>query len=136
FLPYTGLLQVVAGGDHTCALQADGGPFCWGANDSGQIGDTTTTERRAPVSLPSFTLNIDPAVLLSRNSRVTTVNIVATCAAGGHLLVNVTLSQGAVSGSGSGQGDCTGKLEKYPVTVPAQGSDGFTAGPARLDAEG
>ncbi|MBN1655656.1 MAG: hypothetical protein JXA30_17965 [Deltaproteobacteria bacterium] len=29
---------VSAGGDHTCAIKADGRLFCWGANNSGQIG--------------------------------------------------------------------------------------------------
>lgn len=44
----TDTLQIVAGGDHSCALRADGTVICWGANYSGQLGDGTTTNRLAP----------------------------------------------------------------------------------------
>jgi alpha-tubulin suppressor-like RCC1 family protein len=44
-----GIQSVVAGGQHTCALLASGGVSCWGANESGQLGDGTTTERHTPV---------------------------------------------------------------------------------------
>jgi alpha-tubulin suppressor-like RCC1 family protein len=40
--------SVYPGGDHTCALDAGGVAYCWGANDKGQIGDSTTTPRPTP----------------------------------------------------------------------------------------
>ena len=43
------LLQVDAGGEHTCGIGDDGKTYCWGDNDSGQLGDGTTgTDRTTP----------------------------------------------------------------------------------------
>jgi alpha-tubulin suppressor-like RCC1 family protein len=40
---------IVAGGSHTCLLDAGGSVQCWGANDFGQLGDGTQTDRLSPV---------------------------------------------------------------------------------------
>ncbi len=40
--------HIAAGNGHTCALDAAGHALCWGANDGGQLGDFTTTERPNP----------------------------------------------------------------------------------------
>ncbi|MFM2106106.1 MAG: hypothetical protein RL338_1138 [Chloroflexota bacterium] len=45
----SGFTEVVAGQRHTCAIDATGGVWCWGANDYGQLGDLTTTNRSSPV---------------------------------------------------------------------------------------
>ena len=48
-LPNGQIAQLTAGAAHTCALQVNGGLYCWGFNASGQLGDGTTTMRTAPV---------------------------------------------------------------------------------------
>jgi alpha-tubulin suppressor-like RCC1 family protein len=41
---------LVAGDNHTCGLTADSTAYCWGLNNFGQLGDSTTeTKRAAPV---------------------------------------------------------------------------------------
>ena len=42
---------VSAGGNHSCALNTDGGVKCWGQNAYGQLGDNSTTQRTAPVNV-------------------------------------------------------------------------------------
>jgi alpha-tubulin suppressor-like RCC1 family protein len=37
-----------AGSMHSCAVRANGDAYCWGLNDSGQLGDGTTTDRVIP----------------------------------------------------------------------------------------
>lgn len=46
--------QLAAGAEHTCALLEDASIKCWGKNDSGQLGDGTTTDSLAPVIVPEL----------------------------------------------------------------------------------
>jgi alpha-tubulin suppressor-like RCC1 family protein len=41
---------VVVGGTHSCSLGSDGTALCWGANDTGQLGDGSRSHRVAPAS--------------------------------------------------------------------------------------
>ena len=46
--------EVATGGTHTCARTADGTLWCWGSNDSGQLGDGTTDDRAIPLPVTSL----------------------------------------------------------------------------------
>jgi alpha-tubulin suppressor-like RCC1 family protein len=45
------VLMLEAGGFHTCALMDDATVRCWGQNNNGQLGDTTTMEQPTPVQV-------------------------------------------------------------------------------------
>jgi alpha-tubulin suppressor-like RCC1 family protein len=42
------IVAVTAGSDFTCGVAESGDAYCWGANDRGQLGDSTRTDRPAP----------------------------------------------------------------------------------------
>jgi alpha-tubulin suppressor-like RCC1 family protein len=43
--------QISAGGDHTCGIQTDGGLWCWGRNDHGQLGLGGRAHRFVPTQV-------------------------------------------------------------------------------------
>lgn len=50
------VVELAAGGSHTCAIRSDGGVWCWGSNHDGTVGNddsTTTTDQHVPT--PAFT---------------------------------------------------------------------------------
>jgi alpha-tubulin suppressor-like RCC1 family protein len=47
----SGIIELVARGDHTCALTSAGGVMCWGRNSEGELGDGTITDHNAPVNV-------------------------------------------------------------------------------------
>ena len=49
------VVQVAAGGDHTCALLDDATVRCWGANIVGQVGDGTNDPRNVPTAVTGVT---------------------------------------------------------------------------------
>jgi hypothetical protein len=65
------------GSSHTCALTAVGAVLCWGANESGQLGDATTLNRQTP----------GPAVGLPAGAQALSAGDAHTCALiGGHIM--------------------------------------------------
>ncbi len=50
----SGVVSITAGGDHSCAVLA-GGTYCWGRNESGELGNNTTSiTSRVPVAVTGF----------------------------------------------------------------------------------
>ncbi len=100
--PIAGIVQIAAGGAHSCALTSAGGVWCWGSNWFGQLGDGTTTRRLTPVAVSG----------LSSGVRAIAVGTEHTCA---------LTSGGAVlcwGGNNNGQlGDGTSVNRLTPVAV-------------------
>ena len=47
-------VSIAAGRNHACARTADGKVFCWGANNSGQLGDGTRVSRTRPTAVAAL----------------------------------------------------------------------------------
>ncbi len=45
------ILAIDGGQAHACLARSEGSVWCWGLNDRGQLGDTTTTDRWTPVQV-------------------------------------------------------------------------------------
>lgn len=97
-----------AGPFHMCAITSGGGLGCWGSNNSGQLGDGTTTDR---------TTKVPVAGLASGVAQVT----------GGAWHSCALTSAGGVKCWGSNivaqLGDATGGLRVAPATVPGLAAD-------------
>ena len=53
-----GITAITANWSHSCALTDAGAVFCWGDNDSGQLGDGTTIDRNFPTAVSGLTSGI------------------------------------------------------------------------------
>jgi YD repeat-containing protein len=104
------VIAIAAGDRHSLAITSDGKVYAWGDNNSGQLGDGTTTQRILPVAV-----NMSGALLGK-----TVTNI---CAGSSHSLAQT--SQGKVYAWGdnnSGQlGDGTTTQRILPVAVNMSG---------------
>lgn len=95
--------SITTGYSHTCAVLNSGTASCWGANDYGQLGDGSTTERTTPVVV----------------SGLVTVRMIAASHGGYHTCAVLTSGGARCWGAnGSGQlGDGSTVSQPVPVAV-------------------
>ena len=54
----SGVIDVKAGDNHTCALTKTGAVYCWGYNGQGQLGDNTGSSRNRPTQVSGMASGI------------------------------------------------------------------------------
>ena len=74
----TNAIAITAGAAHSCALLAAGEIQCWGFNNNGQLGDTTTADRSTPVFVE--TLGVEGGFLPIANIVAIGAGTFHTCA--------------------------------------------------------
>jgi alpha-tubulin suppressor-like RCC1 family protein len=65
FEPLEGIVAIVAGARHNCALKNDDTIWCWGRNTDGQLGDGTTDPRTEPVQVTGLSTEFWDVVSLA-----------------------------------------------------------------------
>jgi alpha-tubulin suppressor-like RCC1 family protein len=112
--------SIAAGGSHSFALCSDGTLAAWGSNSNGQLGDTTTTRRNAPVAV---SMAAGVSALAGRSVMAVTGGLTHSLA---------LCSDGAVvtwGGNASGQLGDTTLIDKYaPVAVSVTAGSSALAG--------
>lgn len=66
--------RIEAGKAHTCALTDEGAVMCWGANDSGQLGDGTNSHRYTPAEVHGMESSIQAIAAGSEHTCALTVD--------------------------------------------------------------
>jgi alpha-tubulin suppressor-like RCC1 family protein len=113
----SGVAAISPAGGHTCALLSTGAVKCWGLNSSGQLGDSSTTNRITPVDVTGLASGVVE---------------VASGAQGGHTCA--LLSTGAVKCWGNnfygqlGDGSTTNRDAPANVVGLSSGVAAITAG--------
>jgi alpha-tubulin suppressor-like RCC1 family protein len=103
----SGVVEIAAGGSHTCALMAGGEVLCWGRNSSGQLGNGTTKNSSVPVQISGLSSGVVEIAAGSAHTCAVTAQGGALCWGAGSF---GQLGTGAVKGSST------------PVSVSGLGS--------------
>lgn len=98
----SGVHEIKAGYEHTCAVTTAGAISCWGWNVTGQLGDGTTTQRLTPV----------PVVGLNNGVQAIAAGVYHTCAL---ITADAVYCWGANASMQLGDGTTTNRLT--PVSV-------------------
>ncbi len=75
----SGVAAVAPGDTHSCAVTLAGAVWCWGANQKGQLGDGTTTDRTVPVAVSGLSTGTTAVSTGSSFSCALTAAGVAQC---------------------------------------------------------
>ena len=70
------LRAVAAGVSHTCGIDAEGHAYCWGANESGQLGDGSRIDRRTAVPVAGEARYVALAAGVSHTCGLTTAGMI------------------------------------------------------------
>ena len=62
----SGVIALTAGNFHTCALKNNGVVQCWGRNEFGELGDTTTSWHSVPTAVYGLGVNSGVTALIAR----------------------------------------------------------------------
>ncbi len=123
----SGVAQVIAGANHTCARLTNGKAVCWGFNGRGQLGDASTVGRFRPVKVvgPSGTGALRNITLLTADGSHTCALLASTEA--------MCWGDDTYGALGDGLGS-TGEqvLSAVPVSVVATTGPGFLTGITHL----
>jgi alpha-tubulin suppressor-like RCC1 family protein len=113
----SGVIAVASRAQFTLALRSDGTVVAWGSNANGQLGDGTTDNRNAPISVACRTVDAPGSAFCSSDGRLQGVVAIAT----GNNYSLALLGDGSVVAwgiNGSGQlGDGTTIQRNRPVSV-------------------
>jgi alpha-tubulin suppressor-like RCC1 family protein len=102
------LIQIAAGSGHTCALDGTGAAYCWGYNETGQLGDGDTASSRVPVAVDTS------GVLAGKTLTQITTGSANTC-------VLDSTGHAYCWGDGAELGEGSGTWSAVPVAVDTSG---------------
>ena len=118
---------IATGSDHSCAVNAGGGVFCWGAGGQGQLGNDDTAGKDHPVTVVDGDSSTDPLK-----------DIVQVVAGGSHTCALTLKGTVKCWGDGNkgrlGNGSTADVDKDHPVDVVGVGGSGVLSGIVQIGA--